>query len=39
VENVDALLESVLQQWIELAALPYSEVVHAAALCYKGRHG
>ncbi len=39
VENVDALLESVLRQWGELAALPYSEVVHAAALCYKGRHG
>jgi hypothetical protein len=39
VENVDALLESVLQQWGELLALPYSEVVHAAALCYKGRHG
>ena len=39
VDNVDALLESVLQQWGELAALPYSEVVHAAALCYKGRHG
>jgi hypothetical protein len=39
VENVDALLESVLQQWGDLAAMPYSEVVHAAALRYKGRHG
>lgn len=39
VANVDALLDSVLQQWGELAAIPYSEVVHAAALCYKGRHG
>ena len=39
VDNVDALVESVLQQWSELAAIPYSEVVHAAALCYKGRHG
>ena len=39
VDNADALLESVLQQWGELAAIPYSEVVHAAALCYKGRHG
>ena len=39
VDNVDALLDSVLQQWGELAAIPYSEVVHAAALCYKGRHG
>jgi hypothetical protein len=39
VDNVDALLDSVLQQWGELSAIPYSEVVHAAALCYKGRHG
>ena len=38
VDNVDALLESVLQQWGELSEIPYSEVVHAAALCYKGRH-
>lgn len=39
VENVDALLDSALQQWGELAAIPYSEVVHEAALRYKGRHG
>ena len=39
VDNVDALLESIMQQWGELATIPYSEVVHAAALCYKGRHG
>jgi len=38
VGNADALLESVLQRWGELAALPYSEVVHAAVLCFKGRH-
>jgi hypothetical protein len=39
VDNVDALLDSILQQWGELSKIPYSEVVHAAALCYKGRHG
>lgn len=39
VDNVDALTESAVQKWGELAEIPYSEVVHAAALCYKGRHG
>ena len=39
VDNVDALLGSMLQKWGELAEIPYSEVVHAATLCYKGRHG
>jgi len=39
VDNVDALMESAVQKWGELAEIPYSEVVHAAALCYKGRHG
>jgi hypothetical protein len=39
VDNVDALLDSVLLRWGELSAILYSEVVHAAALCYKGRHG
>ena len=39
VENVDVLLENALLQWGELSAIPYSEVVHAAALCYKRRHG
>ena len=39
VDNVDALLEDVLRKWGDLADIPYSEVVHAAALCYKGRHG
>lgn len=39
VEDVDALLAAILMQWGDLADLPYSEVVHAAALCYKGRHG
>lgn len=39
VDNVDALMVSALQQWGDLADIPYSEVVHAAALSYKGRHG
>lgn len=39
VENVDALLDDTLQQWGALADIPYSEVVHAAARNYKGRHG
>lgn len=39
VANVDALLGSVLQKWGEISEIPYSEVVHAANLCYKGRHG
>ncbi len=39
VDNVDGLVESAVQKWGELAEIPYSEVVHAAALCYKGRHG
>ena len=38
VANVDALLESAIRNWSDLAEIPYSEVVHAAALCYKGRH-
>lgn len=39
VADVDALLAAILMRWEDLADLPYSEVVHAAALCYKGRHG
>lgn len=39
VGDVDALLASILLEWGELAEIPYSEVVHAAAVCYKGRHG
>lgn len=39
VDNADALLDGALQQWGDLAAIPYSGVVHAAALSYKGRHG
>lgn len=37
VEDVDALLDDVLQRWGDLSDIPYSEVIHAAALCYKGR--
>lgn len=39
VDNVDGLVESAVGKWGELAEIPYSEVVRAAALCYKGRHG
>lgn len=39
VENVDGLLEQAMRQWGELAEIPWSGVVHAAAQCYKGRHG
>jgi len=39
VENVDALLDGILQQWGALEDIPYSEVVHDAALSYKGRRG
>lgn len=39
VENVDGLLQQAMQQWGEPAGIPYSEVVHAAAQCYRGRHG
>jgi hypothetical protein len=39
VANVDGLLGQAVLQCGELAEIPYSEVVHAAAQCYKGRHG
>lgn len=39
VENVDELLENALRQWSEIEGIPYSDVVHAAASAYKGRHG
>ena len=39
VENVDELLENALRQWGEIEDIPYSDVVHAAATAYKGRHG
>ena len=39
VEYVDELLGNALRQWGEIEDLPYSDVVHAAATAYKGRHG
>lgn len=39
VANVDELLGNALRQWDEIAEIPYSDVVHAAATVYKGRHG
>jgi hypothetical protein len=39
VGNVDGLLGAILQRWGDMAEIPYSEVVHAAALSFKGRHG
>jgi hypothetical protein len=38
-EDVDALLADILRRWGSLDDIPYSEVVHAAAGCYRGRHG
>ncbi|MBI5005888.1 MAG: hypothetical protein HZB95_02060 [Nitrosomonadales bacterium] len=39
VANVDGLAENALRQWGDWAEIPWSQVVHAAAQCYKGRHG
>jgi len=39
VDNVDELLGNALRQWGEIEDIPYSDVVHAAATAYKGRHG
>lgn len=39
VDDVEGLLRQVLQHWGEWENIPYSEVVHAARECYKGRHG
>lgn len=39
VENVDALIDIALEKWEALEKIPYSEVVHVSAQCYKGRHG
>ncbi len=38
IENVDGLLARALEQWGEIADIPYSDVVHSAASVYKGRH-
>lgn len=37
--NVDELLGNAMRQWGEIENIPYSNVVHAAASVYKGRHG
>lgn len=39
VGNVDELLGNALRLWGEIEDIPYSDVVHAAATAYKGRHG
>ncbi|MDO8926285.1 MAG: hypothetical protein Q7U94_05150 [Sideroxyarcus sp.] len=39
VDDVDALVANALRHWGDWAGMPWSEVVHAAAQCYKGRHG
>ncbi len=39
VTDVDGLMRAVLQRWPEEGEIPFSEVVHAARLHYKGRHG
>jgi hypothetical protein len=39
VSNVAQLLDTAQGRWHGLADLPYSAIVHAAALVYKGRRG
>jgi hypothetical protein len=39
VENVAVLVEQAMQRWEGLEQIPYSQVVHAATQCYKGRRG
>jgi hypothetical protein len=39
VDDVNELVDSLLQKWGEFGEIPFSEVVHAAALIYKGRRG
>ena len=39
VTDVDRLLADALRLWGNAGDLPYSEIVHAAALVYKGRRG
>lgn len=39
VTDVDGLMRAVMQRWPEEGDIPFSEVVHAARLHYKGRHG
>ena len=39
IADVAALLRSALATYGDWGSLPYSEVVHAAKICYKGRRG
>ena len=39
VADVDELIRAALQSWPEDGDIPFSAVVHAAHLHYKGRHG
>lgn len=39
VADVDELMRAALQSWPEDGDIPFSAVVHAAHLHYKGRHG
>ncbi len=39
VGNVDELLGNALRRWGRVEDIPYSDVVRAAALSFKGRHG
>lgn len=39
VADVDLLLDDILQKWGDLDEVPFSEVVHAASMTYKGRRG
>lgn len=39
VHDADGLAAETLRRWGDWDGVPWSEVVHAAAQCYKGRHG
>ena len=39
VADIDRSLASAVAHWGAIENIPYSEVVHAATLAYKGRHG
>lgn len=39
VRDTDGLAAEALRRWGDWQGVPWSEVVHAASSCYKGRHG
>jgi hypothetical protein len=39
VADIDPMLAAAIAHWGAVEDFPYSEVVHAATLAYKGRHG